>query len=130
MSRRFHLDTDFLVHALSAPRQSEFRRLESLAASDVTFEMAALAWYEFSRGPRTPNQLALARAFLGPGAVLDFTEALADRAAELYRRLRGPRRRAGDLIIAATALQRSATLLTLNVKDYADIDGLDLEPPR
>ena len=63
---RYHLDTDFLVYALSRAG-SERRRLGALGDSDDEIRMSAVAWYEFSRGPRTPEQLVTrnARDFAG-----------------------------------------------------------------
>lgn len=127
MSGRYHLDTDFLIRALTWRGRAEFRRLEALAGSDATLEMSSLAWYEFARGPRQPGELALARTLLGPGSILDFTELSAERAGDLFRGRRAKRRRAGDLAIAAVALMRGATLLTGNPRDYEDIDGLVLD---
>ena len=59
---RVHLDTDFLVFAVGRAGK-ERRRLTRLAASEAVIEMSAVAWYEFARGPRTPEQLAVAGAF-------------------------------------------------------------------
>src|SRR5207302_3474563 len=56
----FHLDTDFLVYAVST-RGAERRRMLKLLRSDATIEASSIAWYEFARGPRTPEQLAVAR---------------------------------------------------------------------
>ena len=61
-----HLDTDFLVYALAAAGP-ERRRLLDVAESGRPVEISAVAWYEFSRGPRTPEQLATARANDGGG---------------------------------------------------------------
>ena len=57
---RFHLDTDFLVYALSVAGV-ERRRLRTLADSDDDVQMSAVAWYEAgipdlrleSTGPRS-----------------------------------------------------------------------------
>jgi hypothetical protein len=49
---RYHLDTDFLVYALSGP---ERKRLRAMADSDDEIQMSAVAWYEFSRGPGPPS---------------------------------------------------------------------------
>ena len=124
---RYHLDTDFLIRALASTSGSEFKRLEELAEGDAVFEMSALAWYEFARGPRKPEELSVALSFLGPAAIQDFTELTAERAAEIFRRRRAKRRRAGDVAIAAAALLRGATLLTGNPRDFDDLDGLDLD---
>ena len=72
----YHLDTDFLIYALSSAGQ-ERRRLRAMAESDALIQMSAVAWYEFSRGPRTPEQLAVARSFLGEEGVVAFSEGIA-----------------------------------------------------
>ena len=121
-----HLDTDFLIHALveaGVPR----RRLIELAESDEVIEMSAIAWYEFSRGPRTPEQLAVARAFFAENGVIPFSEQLAAAAGEAFRRLGSPRRRAADVAIGVSAAMRGATLLSLNARDFAGIPGLSVE---
>jgi predicted nucleic acid-binding protein len=123
---RVHLDTDFLVYALSSAGP-ERRRLLELAESDSTIEMSAVAWYEFSRGPRTPEQLAVARAFFSEHGILPFSEELAALAADCFRRLGSPRRRSADIAIGVTAAALEARLLTRNGMDFADIQGLDLE---
>ena len=86
--------------------------------------MSAVAFYEFSRGPRTPTQLARAEVFLGEDGVVPLTGEIARRAADLFRRLGRPRRRANDVAIAATAMARGAELWTRNARDFRDIPGL------
>jgi predicted nucleic acid-binding protein len=120
---RYHLDTDFLVYALSTPGP-ERRQLRGLADSDAEIQMSAVAWYEFSRGPRTPEQLAVARSFLGEEGVLAFAETTAAEAADVFRRLGSPRRRAADVAIGVTAAIHGAVLLTRNARDFAGIPGL------
>ncbi len=126
---RFHLDTDYLIHALTR-RGAERERLAALVSTDAELEMSALAWYEFERGPRTPQQLAVGRRFLGPEGVLAFDEERVQRAAELFRELEGSKRYGVDIAIAAAALERQATLLTCNARDYRDIEGLIVERPH
>lgn len=123
---RFHLDTDFLVYALSTTGP-ERRRLRALADSDAEIAMSSVAWYEFSRGPRTPEQLAVARSFLGEEGVVAFSEGVAAEAAEVFRRLGSPRKRAADVAIGVTAATHDAVLVTRNARDFAGIPGLKLE---
>lgn len=123
---RYHMDTDFLVYALSGPGP-ERRRLRALSDSDAEIQISAVAWYEFSRGPRTPEQLAVARSFFGEEGVVPFSEGLAGFAAEVFRRLGSPRRRAGDVAIGVTAAARQAVLLTRNARDFAGIPDLKVE---
>jgi len=122
----YHLDTDFLVYALSSAG-TERRRLRALADSDALVQVSAVAWYEFSRGPRTPEQLAVARSFLGPEGVVSFSEAIAADSAEVFRRLGSPRKRAADVAIGVTAAVHDAVLVTRNARDFAGIPGLRIE---
>ena len=123
---RVHLDTDFLVYALSTSGP-ERRRLLEVADSEATVEMSAVAWYEFSRGPRTPQQLAVARSFFGDDGIVPLSEDLAIEAAECFRRLGSPRKHSADIVIGVTAAMLQAKLLTRNARDFAGIPGLDLE---
>jgi predicted nucleic acid-binding protein len=89
--------------------------------------MSAVAWYEFARSPRSPEQLALARAVLLEDGIVPFSEVHAERASAMFRELGSPRRRAADIAIATTAIIEHAALLTGNLPDFEDIPGLVLE---
>lgn len=113
--------------ALSEPGPERSCLLQ-LAQSLSTIQMSSIAWYEFCRGPRTPQQLAVARTFLTDDGVLPLTEELASRSAEVFRALGSPRRRAGDIVIGVTAMLSDATLLTRNRRDFEGLTGLRLAP--
>lgn len=119
----YHLDTDFLIKALRLPG-AERELLREVADSSAQLEMSSLAWYEFCRGPHGPEHVAVARTFLEEDGVIPFDDELAERAADLFRRLGSPRKRAADVAIATVALARGARLLTANTRDYGDIEGL------
>lgn len=120
------LDTDFLIYALSQ-RGAERNRLRRAAESDAVLQISAVAWYEFCRGPRPPQQIAVARSFFGANGVVPFDEMLAAYAADVFRRLGSPRRRAADIAIGVTAASTAARLLTRNARDFAGIPDLELE---
>jgi predicted nucleic acid-binding protein len=122
----FHLDTDFLVYALSV-RGPERQKLEELVSSEAEIEVSAVAWYEFSRGPRTAEQLAVARVFFGAEGIVPFSEDLAAAAAEAFRSLGSPRKRAGDIAIGVTAAAAGAVLLSRNAKDFVGLPDLTVE---
>jgi predicted nucleic acid-binding protein len=124
-----HLDTDFLVFGLSIAGP-ERRKLTGLAESDAGIQMSAIAWYEFARGPRTPEQLAVARGFLLEDGIIPFSEDLAWRAAEVFRALGSPRKRAADIAIGVTAAASGAILLTRNARDFAGIPELQVETSK
>ena len=123
---RVHLDTDFLVFALSEAGGAR-DRLSELAASDAEIQMSSVAWYEFARGPRTPEQLAVARSFFFDDGIVPFSEELATITAGVFRILGSPRRRAADLAIGVTAASMGATIVTRNANDFAGIPDLEIE---
>jgi predicted nucleic acid-binding protein len=123
---RYHLDTDFLIYAI-ATRGRERRRFMEIVNGDDELEISTIAWYEFCRGPRTPEQIAVARDLFGEDGIIGFTDVLAELAAEQFRRLGSPRRRAADIAIGVVAVSREATLVTRNARDFAGIDGLELD---
>lgn len=90
--------------------------------------MSSVAWYEFARGPRTPEELALASILLDDDDIVAFSGEIATTAAETFRRMRGPRRRANDVAIGTTAAVLGATLWTANTRDFSGIPGLLLGP--
>ena len=123
---RIQVDTDFLIYALSQSG-AERARLRRAAESEAALQISAVAWCEFCRGPRLPEHLVVARSLFGAGGVIPFDEALAAHAAEIFRRLGSPRRRAADIAIGVTAAASSALLLTRNARDFAGIPDLELE---
>lgn len=88
--------------------------------------MSGLAWYEFCRGQRTPEQLAVGRSFLTSDGIVPLTEEVAREAGEVFRRLGSPRGHAGDIVIGVTAALSGAILLTDNGRDFAGIPNLRL----
>jgi len=129
MGQLFHVDTDFLVFAVTV-RGPERCRMTKLLASESLLEASSLVWYEFARGPRTPEQLAIARDIFGPDGIVPRSEELAEAAADQFRRLGSPRKRAADIAIGVVARSRGAVLLTRNARDFAGLDGLMLEQVR
>lgn len=121
-----HLDTDFLVHALSHAGP-ERRRLVQLAGAPEEIQVSAVVWYEFSRGPRTAEQLGAARAFFFETGIIPFSEELAARSAEVFRLLGSPRKRAADIAIGVTAVSLGCPLVTRNARDFDGIPGLSVE---
>jgi predicted nucleic acid-binding protein len=99
----------------------------ALADSGAEIQISAVAWYEFSRGPRTPEQLAVARSFFPEDGVVPFSEDIAAEAAEVFRRLGSPRKRAADVAIGVTAAVSEAALCTHNARDFAGIPDLALD---
>ena len=74
---------------------------------------------------------------LVPGLILGFcakhavpiSSLEAQIAASLYKRVKQPRGREAELVIAACALACEASIWTLNPKDFNDVPGLTLWKP-
>ncbi len=69
----------------------------------------------------------MARSFFGEDGIVAFSEALAVVAADVFRRLGSPRKRAADVAIGVTAAAQDAVLLTRNARDFAGIPDLRVE---
>ena len=123
-----HLDTSVLIDALTGPRRS-MRRLRGIVADGIRLGVSSLVLYEWRRGPRLDEELALEAVLLGPDAVTGFGELEARMAADVYRQVRRRRGREVDIAIAACALTQDASLWTLNTDDFHDIPGLHLHLP-
>lgn len=98
---------------------------EALAASH-RIVIPTLVLYEWLRGPRGPEELAVQEAVLPAAEALPFGPEEARTAAALYRRVGRPRGREIDLAIAACAIVWDATIWTLNRADFEDIPGVRL----
>jgi tRNA(fMet)-specific endonuclease VapC len=126
------LDTDWLIDFLAgdpAARSLVATILpDGIAISIITY----MEIYEgIERSPARRADERSFRAFLSGVPVLPFSRTVARRTARLRAELRrrNPsivRRRALDVIIAATALTYDLTLVTRNTDDYRVIPGLKL----
>lgn len=127
---RYHVDNDVLVYACAGVGPDRRCLLRLVDSDDAELGISAVAWYEFCRGPRTGEQLAVARAFFGDEGISAFDERIAARAGEVFRLLGSPRKRGADIAIGVTAAVADAVLLTRNRRDFVGIPDLRLEVVR
>jgi predicted nucleic acid-binding protein len=119
---RYLIDTSYVVDALHAhePEASTLRQLarEGMAISLITYgELYEGAYYAHHRD----EALAGLQEFLQATALLPVTTSIIERFAILRGGLpRQVRQQVGDmdLLIAATALDRSLVLVTNNLRDF------------
>ncbi len=125
------VDSDWVADFL-AGRSAAIQLIQTLLPSGVS--ISAISYMEVVEGVRgSRNRSALAQgfhAFLQGVPVLEFSQEIADRAANIRLDLRGRKRqvneRALDILVAATAMEHGLTLVTRNTRDYVDIGGLQL----
>ncbi len=120
-----HLDTSALIDAITGPKRSE-PRLRHLINGGERLLMSALVAFEWRRGPRSSEEIADQEALFPAAEAIPFGSAEAFLAAELYRKIKRPRGRELDIVIAACAIAHQAQLWTLNPNDFKDIPNLKL----
>jgi predicted nucleic acid-binding protein len=119
------LDTSVLIDALTGPRRS-MPALREAIDSGERFLLPSLVLYEWMRGPRIPEELAVQEALLPSDEALAFGPREAEAAAGLYLAVDVARGREVDIAIAAHGLVRDAAVWTLNVADFEDLPGVEL----
>ena len=117
------VDTSALIDSLAGPKRSA-ERMRGLIEAGERLLLPTIVLYEWWRGPRRPEELAAQEALFPADGALAFDVEQAEIAARLYRAVPRPRGRELDLAIAAHAISRDAALWTVNVDDFADIEGL------
>lgn len=120
-----HVDTSALVDALTGPRRS-LDRLVALTEQGHRLQLSTIVLYEWLRGPRTQQDLAVQEELFPLDQAIAFGHAEAAVAARLYTTVSRARGREIDLAVAACALAHGAAVWTLNPDDFADIPSLRL----
>ncbi|MDX2179714.1 MAG: type II toxin-antitoxin system VapC family toxin [Bryobacteraceae bacterium] len=125
----YFLDSDFCVKAMRQ-RESAIQLLESLPRHLVAVPSIVRAelYFGAENSDRVESELAKLAGFFEPYPTIPFDAG----AAETYGEIRANLKRKGqligdhDMLIAATALSRQATLITRNVAEFQRVPGLRL----
>ncbi len=125
------VDSDWVADFL-AGRSAAIQLIQTLLPSGVS--ICAISYMEVVEGVRgSRNRSALAQGFhvfLQGVPVVEFSQEIAERAADIRLDLRGRKRQVNerplDILVAATAMEHGLTLVTRNTRDYVDIGGLQL----
>lgn len=114
-----------MVDAVTGPKRSA-QALRRMIERGERVLLPSLVLFEWLRGPRLPEEIAIQEVLFPSEAALPFGPQEAALSAKLYKSVSRPRGREIDLAIAASALVRDAELWTLNKADFKDIPGLRL----
>jgi len=128
------IDSDWVVDHLAGEEEAN-NLLSQL--SDDGIAISIITYLEIYQGVlRSPTPEAAEQkltAFVDTVSILSITPAVARRCARIREMLRKQRkefrRRAFDLLIAATALEHNLTLVTRNREDYEDVLNLRFYHP-
>lgn len=123
---QFLIDSNVLID-VSRGKEGAIKYLDSLADSWALSQVTAM---ELIVGARDKRDLATIDEFLSMFAIIPLSENIgagAYRLLKIYAKSHGLH--VFDSLIAATAMEKTLTLVTLNRKHYQMIDGLQLEVP-
>src|SRR5438876_12418408 len=129
------LDTDQLSEVIKLRNPVVRQRALAYSQTHTQLAFSAITRYEITRGYREKNaskQLARFAVFCAHATIFPVTDAIFDRAADLWviGRRGGHPHEDADLIIAATALEHGRVLVTGNTAHFLWIPGLRLEDWR
>jgi predicted nucleic acid-binding protein len=119
------LDTSVLIDSFTGHKQLA-PLLRHVIEVGERLVFPAVVLYEWLRGPRIPEELALQESILPREQAIPLGWEDAALSAKLYRSVSRPRGREIDLAIAACAIAREAPLWTVNRKDFQGIPMLRL----
>lgn len=116
MSLFLHLDTNALI-ALADPTEPVVRTVRSRVEQGQLPATCAVAWHEFVRGPLLPDELLRVERVVG-ARVQSIHRGTSELAARLFNATGRRRASTADCLIAASAIEQDAPLLTMNTEDF------------
>lgn len=122
------IDTNVLIDYLAGAIPPENERIDEVLRDDFTLSVISkiefLGWTGYLDDP---EELDDARSFIEAAEIVPVSDEIGERAIELRRQHGVP---LADSVIAATALDRNATLVTRNATDFEAVPSLDLDNPH
>ena len=120
-----HLDTSVLIDSLTGPRRSAPALRRTIDRGErILFSTIVL--YEWLRGQRSAAELNAQEGLFPRRQPCRLARMKPASRLIFYRAITRGRGREIDLAIAAIAMAQNASLWTLNIEDFRDIDGLTL----
>lgn len=120
------IDTGIFIEHLRI-KDKTASTLYKLADNSDLF-ISAVSLYELYMGATTIEKEADVQNITSDLSILPFTDAVAQKAAEIYHQLRRSSQviEFRDIFIAATALVNELPIVTLNKKHFKRVDGLQI----
>jgi tRNA(fMet)-specific endonuclease VapC len=120
------IDTGIFIEHLRI-KDKTASTLYKLADNSDLF-ISAVSLYELYMGATTKEKEADVQNITSDLSILAFTDAVAQKAAEIYHQLRRSNQMIEfrDIFIAATALVNELPIVTLNKKHFKRVDGLQI----
>ena len=125
------VDSNTCIYFMNGKHQSVREKFLSISPKDIKISSVVkgellLGAFKSQTREQTTKKV---EKFLKPFDVLDFSDGMAYDYAEIRSILEksGNPIRANDLLIAATALNKKAILVTHNTDEFSRIQGLDIE---
>jgi predicted nucleic acid-binding protein len=119
------LDTPALIAALCGSRLEQSALRRRIDEGEPIF-LSTPVLDEWLRGPHKTEELKVQEDLFPGSLAIPFGADEAEIAASIYRKLKRPRGRQGNIAITACAITHKAKLWTLNPEDFRDIPSLEL----
>ncbi len=125
ISVRFLLDTNLVIEAVAGDKRG-VAALHKAVESDWVGYSSITRLELFGYPDLTPDEESAISTILNELHEISVTPSVIDRAIMMRRKVRI---KVPDAIIAATALDQNAVLLTRNASDFKSIDALEISNP-
>ena len=131
----YYLDTNVIIDATARKTAKQIRpHFENLKPEDIGIPSIVIAELEYGARHSNDyeNNMKIVEEFVAPYKIIPFTQ----KEATAYGKVREQLTKDGnligpnDMLIAATALANSATLVTHNTDEFSRVEGLPLEDWR
>lgn len=126
MGQRFLIDTNVIID-YTANRLDDKGSTFVEKVFNTGFNVSVVVKIEVLGYGNAPDKMHLLEAFLATATLLPLDDSVTQKTIDL-RRIK--KLKLGDAIIAATALIHNLTLITRNIADFNNLDGLTVINPH
>jgi len=127
MGEKFLIDTNAAIDYLAGRLpENGIRRIEDILSNNLAVVSIIVKIELLSFNPPNLEDLQIIETFINQCALIQLEETIAEKT---YLLRREHRIKLPDAIIAATALVNNFTLVTRNLSDFRNIEGVELVNP-